>query len=157
MDLTLNELNEDELNELNEDEFDTLMREIWPLLRRHKIKPMEILPFVHGFTEYDKDDISSAAKNRTNTECIDSLYEAIRRRNRDRFISFLDALRENEYDNLWMAIMTTGKTILSNRKPPSLITKENLTQANNTQKLDQQNRKSTKTFPYTKGDKLVRI
>lgn len=62
MDLTLNELNEDELNELNEDEFDTLMREIWPLLRRHKIKPMEILPFVHGFTEYDKDDISSAAK-----------------------------------------------------------------------------------------------
>lgn len=153
MDLTLNELNEDELNELNEDEFDTLMREIWPLLRRHKIKPMEILPFVHGFTEYDKDDISSAAKNRTNTECIDSLYEAIRRRNRDCFISFLDALRENEYDNLWMAIMTTGKTILSNRKPPSLITKENLTQANNTQKLDQQNRKSTKTF----GDKLVRI
>lgn len=144
------------MDELNEDEFKTLMREIWPLLRSHKIKPMEILPFVRGFSEYDKDEISSAAKNRTNIECIDSLYEAIRRRNRGCFKSFLDALLEHEYDNLWMAIMTTGKTILSNRKPPSLTTKENSTQANDTQKLDQQNRKSTEKFPFTKGVKLDR-
>lgn len=48
-------------------------------------------------------------------ESIDNLYDALRRRNLDCFKSFLAALLEHEYGNLWMAIMEIGKTILSKR------------------------------------------
>lgn len=118
------------LNELNEKEFDCLKREIWSLLRRHSVKPMEILPFIRGFSENDIDEITSAAKNRTKNESIDSLYEFIRIRNLDCFKSFLAALYEHEYGNLCTKIMEIGKTILSNRTSPSLRTKEILTQVN---------------------------
>lgn len=140
------------LKELNMEEFDSLKRSIWSPLRKHSIKPMEILPFIRGFSENDIDEITSAAKNRTKNESIDNLYEAIRRRNLDCFKSFLAALLEHEYVNLWMEILKIGKTILSNRNSPSLKTKEILTQVNNTQKSDQQNSKYTKKIPLTEGD-----
>lgn len=101
MDLILNELNE----------FRSLKREIWSLLRIHSVKPMEILPFIRGFSENDIDEITSAAKNRTNNESIYSLYEAIRRRNLVCFKSFLAALHEHEYGNIWIKIREIGKTI----------------------------------------------
>lgn len=88
------------LNELSMDEFDNLKRDIWPLLRRYKIKPMEMMPYIHGFSGDDIDEIISAAKNRTNNESIDNLYEALRWRNLDCFKSCLDALLKHEYGNL---------------------------------------------------------
>lgn len=103
------------LNELNVDEIDSLKRDIWPLLRTHKVKPLEILPFIRGLSENDIDEITSAAKNRTQNDSIDNLYDALRRRNLDCFKSFLAALLEHEYGNLWMAIMEIGKKKLSKR------------------------------------------
>lgn len=103
------------LNELNVDEIDSLKRDIWPLLRTHKVKPLEILPFIRGLSENDIDEITSAAKNRTQYESIDNLSDALKRRNLDCFKSFLAALLEHEYGNLWMAITEIGKTILSKR------------------------------------------
>lgn len=103
------------MNELNVAEFDSLKREIWSLLRTHKVKPLEILPFIRGLSENDIDEITSAAKNRTQNKSIDNLYEALRRRNLDCFKSFLDALLAHEYGNLWMSIMERGKEILSKR------------------------------------------
>lgn len=103
------------MNELNVAEFDSLKREIWSLLRTHKVKPLEILPFIRGLSENDIDEITSAAKNRTQNKSIDNLYDALKRRNLDCFKSFLAALLEHEYGNLWMEIMEIGKTILSNR------------------------------------------
>lgn len=97
------------LNELNVDEIDSLKRDIWPLLRTHKVKPLKILPFIRGLSENDIDEITSAAKKRTQNDSIDNLYEALRRRNLDCFKSFLAALLEHEYGNLWMAIMEIGK------------------------------------------------
>lgn len=138
------------LNELNMAEFDRLRRETWPLLRTHKVKPLEILPFIRGLSENDIDEITSAAKNRTQYESIDNLSDALKRRNLDCFKSFLAALLEHEYGNLWMEIMEIGKTILSDRK--SLRTEEILTQVNNTQKSDQQNSKSTGKILFTEGD-----
>lgn len=88
------------LNELSMNEFDNLKRDIWPLLRRYKIKPTEMMPYIHGFSGDDIDEIISAAKNRTNNESIDKLYEALRWRNLDCFKSFLDALLKHEYGNL---------------------------------------------------------
>lgn len=49
-------------------------------------------------------------------------------------------------------ILKIGKIILSNRKLPSLRTKEILTQVNNTQKSGQQNSKFTEKIPLTEGD-----
>lgn len=138
------------LNELNVDEIDSLKRDIWPLLRTHKVKPLEILPFIRGLSENDIDEITSAAKNRTQNESIDNLSDALKRRNLDCFKSFLAALLEHEYGNLWMAIKEIGKTILSERT--SLRTKDILTQVNNTQKSDQQNSKSTGKILFTEGD-----
>lgn len=103
------------LNELNVNEIDSLKREIWPLLRTHEVKPLEILPFIRGLSENDIDEITSAAKNRTRNKSIDNLYDALKRRNLDCFKSCLAALLEYDHGNLWMAIMEIGKTILSNR------------------------------------------
>lgn len=50
------------LNKLNVAEFVRLKRETWPLLRTHKVKPLEILPFIRGLSENDIDEITSAAK-----------------------------------------------------------------------------------------------
>lgn len=127
------------LNELNVDEIDSLKRDIWPLLRTHKVKPLEILPFIRGLSENDIDEITSAAKNRTQNDSIDNLYEALKRRNLDCFKSFLAALLEHEYGNLWMAIMEIGKKNFIKKKSPTLRTIEILTQVNNSQKSDQQN------------------
>lgn len=138
------------LNKLNVAEFVRLKRETWPLLRTHKVKPLEILPFIRGLSENDIDEITSAAKNRTQNESIDNLSDALKRRNLDCFKSFLAALLEHEYGNLWMAIKEIGETILSERT--SLRTKDILTQVNNTQKSDQQNSKSTGKILFTEGD-----
>lgn len=59
--------------------------------------------------------IKQTAKNRTQNESIDNLYDALKRRNLDCFKSFLAALLEHEYGNLWMAIIEIGITILSKR------------------------------------------
>lgn len=120
-------------------EFDSLKREIWSLLRTHKVKPLEILPFIRGLSENDIDEITSAAKNRTQNKSIDNLYDALKRRNLDRFKSFLAALLEHEYGNLWMAIMEIGKKKIIKKKSPTLRTIEILTQVNNSQKSDKQN------------------
>lgn len=112
---------------------------------------MEILPFIRGFSENDIDEITSASKNRTNNESIYSLYEAIRRRNLDCFKSFLAALHEHEYGNLWMKIREIGKTILSNRTSLSLRTKNILTQLN-TQISDQHKSKSKEKISLAEGD-----
>lgn len=126
------------LNELNVNEIDSLKREIWPLLRTHKVKPLEILPFIRGLSENDIDEITSAAKNRTQNDSIDNLYEALRRRNLDCFKSFLAALLEHEYGNLWMAIMEIGKKKIIKKKSPTLRTIEILTQVNNSQRPTEQ-------------------
>lgn len=54
-------------------------------------------------------------------------------------------------------ILKIGKIILSNRKLPSLRTKEILTQVNNTQKSGQQNSKFTEKIPLTEDTELGEV
>lgn len=85
-----------------------LVREIWPLLRDSMLDPLEILPDIQGFSDFDKEDIKAAAQ-RNKIQAIDKLQEALRRRDFRCFKSFLNALRKHEYENLAMEIANRSR------------------------------------------------
>lgn len=92
---------------LNMDHF-KLLRDIWPLLRDRLLDPLEILPYIQGFTDVDREDIKAAAK-RSKIEAIDKLQEALRRRDFRCFKSFLHALMNHGYADLAMEIADRGR------------------------------------------------
>lgn len=110
------------LNELNVNEIDSLKREIWPLLRTHKVKPLEILPFIRGLSEND---------------IIDNLYEALRRRNLDCFKRFLLLFLNMSMEIYGWQLWRLVKKIIK-KKSPTLRTIEILTQVNNSQRPTEQ-------------------
>lgn len=102
-----------------------LVRDIWPLLRDRLIDPLEILPYMQGFTDVDREDIKAAAK-RSKIEAIDKLQEALRRRDFRCFKSFLHALMNQGYADLAMEIADRGRIQLE-YQPPTGTMQQNIT------------------------------
>lgn len=138
------------LGEFNQDEIDDFKKKIWPLMRKNPVEPMEILPFIDGITEVDKEEIKAASKYMGKIAAIDRLHEALTIRNSKCFNSFLIALHDCKYEDLWIKINEMGNNILSNRTSQSSRTRE--TQVNNTQKTEQQNSNCTEKILLTAGD-----
>ncbi|XP_061185943.1 uncharacterized protein LOC133194038 [Saccostrea echinata] len=84
-----------------------LLREIWPLLRERLVEPLELIPYIRGLNDNDIESIR-AAHNTNKMTAIDRLYDALRRRDRKCFYSFLVALREHEYKDLANEIIEIG-------------------------------------------------
>lgn len=103
-----------------------LVRDIWPLLREHLVDPNEILPYIQGFTDVDREDIKAAAK-RSKIEAIDKLQEALRRRDFRCFKSFLYALLNHEYADLAMEIADRGRIQLEYQPRPTGAMQQNIT------------------------------
>ena len=85
-----------------------LLREIWPLLRASLLDPIEILPNIRGLTDNDVEGIK-AAMNTSKIAAIDRLYEALRRRDKKCFHSFLSVLWNGNYRHLANEIMGIGQ------------------------------------------------
>lgn len=103
-----------------------LVRDIWPLLREHLVDPNEILPYIQGFTDVDREDIKAAAK-RSKIEAIDKLQEALRRRDFRCFKSFLHALMNHGYAELALEIADRGRIQLEYQPRPTGAMQQNIT------------------------------
>lgn len=103
-----------------------LVRDIWPLLRERLVDPLELLPYIPGFTDVDREDIKAAAL-RSKIQAIDKLQEALRRRNFRCFESFLYALLQNNYVDLAMEIAKRGGIQLEYPPRPIWAMQHNIT------------------------------
>ncbi|XP_048755874.2 uncharacterized protein LOC125666699 [Ostrea edulis] len=119
-----------------------LLREIWPLLRKYIIDPIELIPYIQGLNDNDVESIK-AAYNTSKMTAIDRLYDALRRRDINCFHSFLIALSEHGYRHVAQEIMkignipedslprprTTNIVTTSSTGPPSVSTGDQVSQS----------------------------